>query len=72
MEKTKDKLLFKTFMKYLRFLNKYRKYRLVKHLIKPANKQLSVKMIAYFDTEFDLKLHIPPKIEKAWGLRVSS
>ena len=70
MEKTKEKFLFKTFMKYLRFLNKYRKYRLVKQLIKPANKQLSVKMIAYFDTEFDLKLHIPPQIEKAWGLRV--
>jgi len=70
IEKNKDKLLFKIFIKYLRFLNKYRKFSLVKRLIKPANKQLSVKMIAYFDTEFDLKLHIPIQIEKAWGLRV--
>ena len=68
VESPLDKLVFFNAVNILKILNKNREYPLIKKIIQPSNRFFTYRIINYFDREFDLKLYIPLKLKKSWGL----
>lgn len=65
---TKDKLMFRAMIGYLRTLNQFNKLPVINHLVRKTNNIFATRLVNYFSNEFDLQLTIPPTIKKAWGL----
>ncbi len=69
MDKINEKILFNSGIQYVRTINAWRGNPIADRLVKPTNRLFATRLLNYFDSEFDMKLHIPNDIQLAWGLK---
>lgn len=63
-----EQMAFDAAVDSLRLMNKFRDNSLVNEAAKPLNRFIIMKTLAYFDSEFQMKLHIPEGIRASWGI----
>ena len=63
-----EKMAFDAAVDGLRMMNRFRDNGLVNEAAKPLNRFIIMKTLAYFDSEFQMKLHIPEGIRQSWGI----
>jgi len=59
---------FTAMINYLKIMNQFREIPLASHAVKPINRLLIIKLLAYFESEFDMTLHFPEEIRQNWGI----
>ena len=63
-----EKLSFYGSIQLIRLFNRNRQFGPIQKIVHPANRFFTVRILDYFDKEFNLKLHIPLILRQSWGL----